>query len=71
VAVRPGWQGRGVWRRAAHSDRSELSAQQCSRITLDTTKPLERAIRFYERNGYRRSGRITEFFGMPLFEYVK
>ena len=33
--------------------------------------PLQRAIRFYERNGYRPSGRVADFFGMPLFEYVK
>jgi hypothetical protein len=28
-------------------------------------------MRFYERHGYRRSGRISDFFGMPLIEYVK
>jgi hypothetical protein len=28
-------------------------------------------MRFYEREGYRRSGTVTDFFGMPLFEYVK
>lgn len=26
---------------------------------------------FYEKHGYRRSGTIRDFFGMPLFEYVK
>jgi len=36
----------------------------------DTTEPLRPAVRFYERNGYRASGRVTDF-GMPLFEYVK
>ena len=43
----------------------------CSLVTLDTTEPLERATRFYEKHGYRLSGRVSEFFGMPLFEYVK
>ena len=37
----------------------------------DTTEPLRPAVRFYERNGYRASGRVTDFFGMPIFEYVK
>jgi hypothetical protein len=43
----------------------------CSFATLDTTAPLARAIRFYERNGYVRSGVIADFFGMALFEYRK
>jgi len=32
---------------------------------------LERAMRFYEKHGYRRSSKVSDFFGMPLFEYVK
>jgi hypothetical protein len=28
-------------------------------------------MRFYERHGYRRSGRVQDFFGMPLIEYAK
>ncbi len=71
MAVRPDWQGRGLAAALLGAIEAELSAQQCSRITLDTTEPLERAMRFYERNGYRRSGKVADFFGMPLFEYVK
>jgi hypothetical protein len=40
-------------------------------VTLDTTAPLVRAIRFYERHGYVRSGAVTDFFGMPLYEFRK
>jgi len=50
---------------------AHLRQQGCARITLDTTEPLRRAMRFYEKHGYRPSGRITDFFGMPLHEYVK
>jgi len=28
-------------------------------------------MRFYEKFGYRRSGKISDFFGMSLFEYGK
>ena len=41
------------------------------RQCLDTTEPLQRAVRFYLRHGFRASGRVTDFFGMPLFEYLK
>lgn len=71
MAILPMWQGRGVSKRLL--DRAELRLREggCDRITLDTTKPLTRAIRFYERNGFRATGRIVDFFGMPLFEYEK
>lgn len=49
----------------------ELRARGCQRITLDTTKPLQRAISFYVRNGFRPTGTVTAFFGMPLYEYAK
>ena len=71
MAVRPGWQGRGIADSLLRAAEAELRAHGCPRITLDTTAPLERAMRFYERHGYRRSGTVRDFFGMPLFEYEK
>jgi len=71
MAVRPERQGRGIAQRLLQSAEDELAARNCTRITLDTTEPLLRAARFYEKSGYRRSGRTTNFFGMPLHEYVK
>jgi ribosomal protein S18 acetylase RimI-like enzyme len=50
---------------------TELRSLGTSRITLDTTEPLQRARRFYEKFGYQRSGKATNFFGMPLIEYHK
>jgi len=49
----------------------ELRQKKCRRVTLDTTAQLKRAMRFYEKSGFRRSGRVRDFFGMPLFDYVK
>lgn len=71
MAVLPSWQGAGVAQRVLDRAEAELRARKCTRITLDTTAPLKRAMRFYERNGFRPSGRVTDFFSMPLFEYVK
>lgn len=71
MAVQPKWQGRGVAEKLLSVAEAELLKQDCSRITLDTTEPLQRAMRFYESHGYRPSGRISDFFGMPLHEYVK
>jgi ribosomal protein S18 acetylase RimI-like enzyme len=71
MAVLPAWQGAAVAARLLAQAESQLGEKNCSRITLDTTESLKRAIRFYERNGFRPSGKIKDFFGMPLFEYVK
>lgn len=71
MAVVPDWQGKGVAQRLLATAESEVVASGCSRVGLDTTDPLERAIHFYEKQGYRRTGHIEDFFGMPLHEFTK
>lgn len=71
MAVLPDWQGSGVAEQLLKSAESELRDAGCVRVTLDTTGPLQRAVAFYKANGYTATGRITDFFGMPLFEYAK
>jgi ribosomal protein S18 acetylase RimI-like enzyme len=71
MAVCPEWQGRGIAERLLTRAESDLKAAGCRCVTLDTTVPLQRATRFYGRNGYVRSGKVVDFFGMPLHEFVK
>jgi GNAT superfamily N-acetyltransferase len=71
MAVRPDSLGDGTARLLLDAAEAELRDEGCSRISLDTTAPLRRAIRFYERNGFRATGTVRDFFGMDLFEYVK
>jgi len=71
MAVLQEWQGAGVAAQLLSAAEAELRSRNCRRVTLDTTAPLERAIRFYEKHGYRRSGTVADFFGMPLYEYFK
>ena len=71
MGVLPSWQGTGVAAQLLRTAESHLRQSECTLVSLDTTAPLQRAIRFYERNGFRPSGRVTDFFGMPLFEYIK
>lgn len=71
MAVDPQWQGQGVAESLLSTVETALAASKCRRVTLDTTQVLERAIRFYEKHGYKASGKVTDFFGMPLHEYVK
>jgi ribosomal protein S18 acetylase RimI-like enzyme len=71
MAVAPERQGSGVAAALLQAAEQELSNNGCRYVTLDTTEPLTRAIRFYERHGFVRSGRVTDFFGMRLYEYRK
>jgi ribosomal protein S18 acetylase RimI-like enzyme len=71
MAVRPAWHGVDVAGKLIRSVETELRDRGCTRISLDATLPLQRAMRFYEKHGFRRSGRISDFFGMELIEFVK
>ena len=71
MAVRRDWQGTGVAGALLNAALDRLQSMGCRRITLDTTLPLARATRFYEKNGFRKSGRIADYFGMPLVEYFR
>jgi ribosomal protein S18 acetylase RimI-like enzyme len=71
MAVLPAWQGSGIAAQLLRSAEAELRARGCAWISLDTTEPLIAAQRFYEKHGFRRSGKISDFFGMPLIEYAK
>jgi len=71
MGVLPAMRGAGIAVQLLGRAESELRSRGCARITLDTTEPLQRAMRFYKKHGYRRSGKVSDFFGMPLIEYQK
>ena len=70
MAVLPAHAGTGVAEQLLTTAERALRERGCVRVSLDTTEPLQRAIRFYERHGFRPSGRVSDF-GMPLVEYIK
>ncbi len=71
MAVLPRYLGSGVAVQLLEAAEAQARASGCTRVTLDTTAPLQRAIRFYERHGYRPTGKVADFFGMPLYQYHK
>ena len=71
MAVLPSVQGTGIAADLLVAIEAGLRNLGCTRVTLDTTLPLDAAMKFYEKYGYVRSGRVTDFFGMPLIEYAK
>jgi GNAT superfamily N-acetyltransferase len=71
MAVNPAWQGDGIGEQLLLTAEKDLLATGCTRVNLDTTIPLQRAIRFYQKNGFVPTGRVSDFFGMPLYEFTK
>jgi GNAT superfamily N-acetyltransferase len=71
MAVLPESQGTPVAASLLEAAQTELRQAGCGFVTLDTTMPLKRAIRFYQGHGFSPSGRVSDFFGMKLFEYQK
>ena len=71
MAVHPALVGTGVAQSLLEAVENDLRERGCTRVSLGTTRPLERAIRFYTRNGFRSTGVVRDFYGMPLFEYLK
>jgi GNAT superfamily N-acetyltransferase len=71
MGVHPQWQGCGVALLLLQQIEKVLFGEGCTRISLDTTAPLHRAMRFYQKHGYRRTSRLTPYFGMELIEHVK
>lgn len=71
MAVAPAWQGEGVAAALLEAAETELRRCGCSRVTLNTTEPLARAVGFYKKHGYAATGEVRDFFGMNLYEYGK
>ena len=71
MAVLPAFLGHGVAAQLLSSAERDLREAGCTHVTLDTTLPLQRAIRFYRNHGYAPTGAASDFYGMPLFEYRK
>jgi ribosomal protein S18 acetylase RimI-like enzyme len=71
MAVLPELRGSGIAQKLLAHVEELVATRGCRQVRLETTAPLTRAIGFYERNGYQPTGRVTDFFGMELFEYCK
>jgi len=70
MAVLPEWKGSGLAAALMSAVEEALRRKACARMTLNSVAPLQRAIAFYERRGFRPTGNERDFFGMRLVEYA-
>lgn len=71
MAVKPEYHGKGVGSMLLKKTDKIASEKQCQKLILETSAPLIDAIRLYEKFGYERTGRTTDYYGVTIFEMVK
>jgi GNAT superfamily N-acetyltransferase len=70
MAVLPDRKGSGLATALMSAVEEALRSKACTRMTLNSVSPLQRAIAFYQRRGFRPTGNERDFFGMRLVEYA-
>jgi ribosomal protein S18 acetylase RimI-like enzyme len=72
MAVVPKWQGKnGPASFLLKEVENEAFLMGCSVLTLDTTEVLKRAQCFYQKHGFRKTGKTGDFYGSLIYEYAK
>ena len=71
MAVLPSEQGSGAADALLKAAEDAMRRAGCKVATLDTTEPLVRAQKFYEKRGYVQWPERGDFYGMPLIRYAK
>lgn len=71
MAVLPVVQHMGVGRFMMEKIEALAMQKHVAVISLDTSKPLEQAIRFYQGCGFAFTGVTHDFYGVEIFEMIK
>ena len=71
MAVRPDWQGRAIAEQLLRVAENDMRTAGLSSHHAGFNAAPPASHRFYEQHGFVRSGDVSNFFGMPLHEYVK
>lgn len=71
MAVSPECQGRGFGLLMVEKVEEMAKRVGLKMLSLDTSKPLRKAIGFYQGCGFEFTGVVKDFFGVEIFEMVK
>ena len=71
MAVSPAFSGKGIGTALLNVIENEAKEKKCRAIFLETYAPLLDAIRLYEKNDYKRTGKTRDYAGIEIFEMEK
>jgi len=71
MAVHPDYQKRGVGLFILKKINKLAIRKNIKTISLDTSKPLKRAIKFYKNFGFKFTGTKKNFYGIDIYEMKK
>jgi GNAT superfamily N-acetyltransferase len=71
MAVLPGFQRSGIGQLLLEKMEGFVRGKKCTRISFECFEPLKNSIRFYEKHGYRRTGKTIPFYGVLFHEMKK
>lgn len=70
MGVRPGFQGKGIGKKILYEIDRIAKEKECDTISLECYDPLIKAIRLYEKFGFRRTGKEIDYHGITVFEMI-
>jgi len=71
MAVLPEYHGNGIGYKLLEEAEKTALQKDCKKIVLETSEPITNAIRLYEKFGFKRTGKIRDWFGVPIFKMMK
>jgi N-acetylglutamate synthase-like GNAT family acetyltransferase len=71
MAILPRFQRVGIGRLLLEKIEGLAREKGCNRIYFECFEPLRNSIEFYEKQGYRRTGKTIPFYGVTFYEMEK
>jgi len=71
MAVHPDYQKRGIGLFILKKINELAKRKNIKMISLETSKPLKRAIKFYKNFGFNFTGVTQDFYGIEIYEMIK
>jgi ribosomal-protein-alanine N-acetyltransferase len=71
MAVHPGVQRKGIGMIILEAIEKHAKEMGFAELSLECYEPLTKAIKIYEKFGFRRTGRRRPYYGITIFEMKK
>lgn len=71
MVVDPDFQRKGIGRFILENIISFAKKRKIKKFVLESSKPLNNALNFYEKHGFKKTGYTRDFYGIEIFEMIK